>query len=291
MCRHRGSVRTSVPVLAASCARRSRAWCAFLLKSLAYSLRNAETFEDLPWHDLMLADHVRMSTLDGLGRARLPRGASSAQGIRDRALNADRSRNAARPEQRDHERRVAARAQPRFRSTREGRCAAPRADRHEPRRRGHDRKPRRSASTGSHARRAHPPGRFELRVVPVSLEPEACIPFLHEQRMHRPRRCSVSISRVMRVRHCRRKPTPPSSPSTRGPSMASSSSSRSSSHRKSPFTPGQEQPRRTGDVGSIAPTSARSVATTASTCRCRSHRRPTRQPGSGRTRSVRRPHR
>ena len=28
------------------------------------------------------------------------------------------------------------------------------------------------------------PGRFELRVVPVSLEPEARIPFLHEQRMH-----------------------------------------------------------------------------------------------------------
>lgn len=33
-----------------------------LLQRVYYSVRNADAFEDLPWHDLMLADDVRMST-------------------------------------------------------------------------------------------------------------------------------------------------------------------------------------------------------------------------------------
>ena len=172
------------------------------LKGLYYSLRNAETFEDLPWHDFMLADQVRMSTYARAIDALVPEGSVVVDvGTGSGVLACMAARRARKVYAIEHSALL----------DRAKLLAASNGLTNVEFLRVHSREfspPEKVdvllheqiglnlidedmiANIGDLRRRILKdgglilPGCFELRVVPVSLKTDARIPFLHEQRLH-----------------------------------------------------------------------------------------------------------
>ncbi len=172
------------------------------LRNLKYSLWNAETFEDLFWHDLMLADEVRMSTYARAIDALVPEGSVVVDvGTGSGVLACLAAKRARKVYAIEHS-ALLDRAKVLVESN--GLRNVELLHVH-----SRDFDPGEKvdvllheqigmnlvdedmiANLGDLRRRILAPdgivlpGRFELRAVPVSLWPDARIPFLHEQKMH-----------------------------------------------------------------------------------------------------------